>query len=58
MKKLILNKIQYETAKECLENKCMRDAILEFMNIFNTDYDITYKILSAVKYNYKYLEVK
>lgn len=59
MKKLILNKEQYDTAKECYEkNDCMRNAIKEYMNIYNTDYDISYKIINAVINNYKYLEVK
>lgn len=51
-------KTHYDTAKELLhQNKPHNEIVLEFMNIFNTDWNISDKIIKAVRYEYKYIEI-
>lgn len=51
-------KVHYDTVKELLkQNKPHNDIVLEFMNIFNTDWDISDRIIKAIRYDYKYIEI-
>lgn len=59
MKKLKICKNHYDMAKKIIEEEnCTRNQVLAFSNCFNIDYDKSYAIIKAVKYDYKYLEVE
>lgn len=59
MEKIVITEQQYETAEECwFICSNMFDAVRMFMEIYNMDYDISYRIMNAVVNHYSYLEVE
>ena len=57
-KRLVINKEQYNKVKEIISTMtCFRDAEIKIAKEFNIDEDNAYRLLKAVYYQYKYLEV-